>query len=51
MKQDGRIKGINPGECKGKGTIQCEGTMLIEEESEFFSLPGSVDFGEGIPIA
>jgi hypothetical protein len=49
--QDGRIKGINPGECKGKGAIQCEGAMLLEQETESFSLPGSVDFGEGIPIA
>jgi hypothetical protein len=49
--RDGKIKEIQTGSCKGKGTIKCEDLVILEKETESFSLPGSINLGEGIPIA
>ncbi len=49
--QDGRIKEIFTGTCQGKGAIECEGLVLVEKEMPSVSLPGSINLGEGIPIA
>jgi hypothetical protein len=51
MVQDGKIKGIKTGEIKGKGTLKCEGALLLEQDFRAIPLPGSVDLGGGIPIA
>jgi hypothetical protein len=48
--QDGRIKEIITGTCKGKGTIKCEDYVILEKETESISLPGSIGLGEGVPI-
>jgi len=48
--QDGRIKEITTGTCKGKGTIKCEDYVILEKETETISLPGSIGLGEGVPI-
>jgi hypothetical protein len=49
--RDGKIKEIFTGTCKGKGTISCNGIVILEESTEFVQLPGSIDLGPGIPIA
>ena len=48
--QDGKIKGITTGTCKGKGTLACENVVILEKKTESIPLPGSIDLGEGIPI-
>jgi hypothetical protein len=48
--QDAKIKEIQTGTCKGKGTIKCEDVVIMEKETESFPLPGSIILGEGIPI-
>jgi len=48
--QDGKIKEILTGSCKGKGTIKCENILIKEKETETVSLPGSIHLGEGVPI-
>jgi hypothetical protein len=49
--QDGSIKEICTGSCKGKGILSCEEFIIIEKETESISLPGSISFPKGIPIA
>ncbi|HEY54975.1 MAG TPA: hypothetical protein G4N91_01660 [Dehalococcoidia bacterium] len=48
--QDGKIKGITTGTCKGKGAFACENVVLLEKKTASIPLPGSIDLGEGIPI-
>ncbi len=48
--QDGKVKEILTGNCKGKGTIKCENAVLFERELTPIHLPGSIDLGEGLPI-
>jgi hypothetical protein len=48
--QDGKIKEIFTGTCKGKGTISCDNIVILEEKTESVPLPGSIDLGQGIPI-
>jgi hypothetical protein len=48
--QDGRIKGIAAGQCKGEGRLACEGVELLKEGVSF-ELPGTIDLGEGLQIA
>jgi hypothetical protein len=48
--QDGRIKGAKTGEIKGKGSLKCEGALLLEQDLRPIPLPGSVDLGSSIPI-
>lgn len=48
--QDGKIKEIKTGTCKGKGTIKCEDFVILEKETESFPLPGSINLGEGAVI-
>lgn len=48
--QDGKIKGIKTGEVKAKGSLKCEGALLLEQDFRPIPLPGSVDLGDGIPI-
>ncbi len=49
--QDGKIKEIKTGSCKGKGNVKLEDFVIMEKETESISLPGSINLGEGIPIA
>ncbi len=49
--QDAKIMEVLTGTCKGKGTVKCEDFVILEKETESFSLPGSIILGEGIPIA
>ncbi len=48
--QNGYIKAIQTGACKGKGTIYCWNLPILERETGPFPLPGNIDLGEGIPI-
>ena len=48
--QEGKIKEITTGTCKGKGTVECENILILERKTRPFCLPGSVSLGEGIPI-
>lgn len=48
--QDGKIKEILTGSCKGKGTISHGDFVISEKSLEPIQLPGSIDLGEGIPI-
>jgi len=48
--QGGKIITILTGECRGKGTVSCMGTLLINRESGEIRLPGSIALGDGIPI-
>lgn len=48
--QGGKIRTILTGECRGKGTVSCMGTLLINRESGEIRLPGSIALGDGIPI-
>lgn len=48
--QDGRIKEAKTGEIKAKGSLKCEGALLLEQDFRPIPLPGSVDLGDGIPI-
>lgn len=48
--QDGRIKGIRTGTCKGKGRVKLEDIVILERETESITLPGSIDFAEGVII-
>jgi len=47
--QGGRIKEIITGTCNGKGSVKCEGRLILEQEMKSFHLPGSIKLGEGIP--
>ncbi|HTZ17908.1 MAG TPA: hypothetical protein VMB78_05660 [Dissulfurispiraceae bacterium] len=49
--QGGRLKEIRTGLCKASGSIKCDGFMLAERESAPLELPGSIDFGDGVPIS
>ena len=49
--QDGKIRGFKTGEIKGKGTLKCEGLLLLEQDFRPIPLPGSIDLGDGIPIS
>lgn len=48
--QDGKIKEILAGSCKGKGLVKCEDLVMLEKETESIPLPGSIKLGEGIAI-
>jgi hypothetical protein len=48
--QDGKIKEITTGSCKGKGTVMCENFVILEKKTGPICLPGSISLGEGIPI-
>jgi hypothetical protein len=49
--QDGKIKEIKTGSCKGKGNVKLEDFVIMEKETESFSLPGSIKLGDGVAIA
>jgi hypothetical protein len=48
--QDGKIKEVTTGTCKGKGSIKCGVVEILKRETRSIPLPGSIALGEGIPI-
>ncbi|MCZ6776037.1 MAG: hypothetical protein O7D34_06245, partial [Ignavibacteria bacterium] len=48
--QDGKIKEITTGSCKGEGSVACEGYEIAKRELKSISLPGTIDLGEGVAI-
>jgi hypothetical protein len=38
------------GTCEGKGNVQYGDFTILEAKSQPVVFPGSIDFGEGIPI-
>jgi hypothetical protein len=48
--QAGKIKEIETGICKAKGSIGIEGVTLMEEKMKPITLPGVISLGEGIEI-
>jgi hypothetical protein len=48
--RDGRIRAIKTGECSAKGTVTCENVPIVEKKSQPVSLPGTIEFENGIPI-
>ena len=49
--QNGKIKEILTGDCEGSGRLEYEGLVLFERVTGPIPLPGSIDLGEGVPIA
>ncbi len=47
--QDARIKEAALGACEVSGTLRCEGIDVADAERAF-TLPGTVSFGDGIPL-
>jgi hypothetical protein len=48
--RDGRIRAIKTGECNARGTVTCENVPIVEKKSQPVSLPGMIEFQNGIPI-
>ena len=48
--QDGKIKEIMTGTCKGEGSLVCEGYEIVKRELKTISLPGTIDLGNGVVI-
>jgi len=48
--QDGKIKEIQSGDCKGTGIIKCGNLVILKRDSVPISLPGSINLDRGMPI-
>jgi hypothetical protein len=48
--QNARIKKIQAGDCKAKGSFSCEGFLLAERETNPLDFPGTIDLGERMKI-
>lgn len=48
--QDASIRALRIGSCRAKGSVKCEGVMLIKRETRELDLPGRIVLGCGIPI-
>jgi hypothetical protein len=43
----GKIRKIHvTGNCQGKGTVECEGVLILEKKTRTLSLPGTIDLEE-----
>ncbi len=49
--QDATIRTIRIGSCRAKGSVKCEGVILIQRETRELDLPGRIVLPHGIPIA
>lgn len=49
--QDARIMFVRLGRVSGTGTIKCEGAVLFSRPTKAVTLPLTLSFGAGIPIA
>jgi hypothetical protein len=47
---DGKIMEARIGTCEGKGNVQYGGFTILEAKSQPVEFPGSIEFGEGVPI-
>lgn len=47
----GKIVKIHTGECSGKGSVKCFDVTLLEKELSAITLPGTIELGDGIPVA
>jgi hypothetical protein len=45
-----RFMAARPGVVEAKGTVKCEGTVILERKLGRFELPGELSFGDGYPI-
>jgi hypothetical protein len=48
--QDAVIRALRIGSCRAKGSVKCEGILLIKRETRELDLPGRIVLGTGIPI-
>lgn len=48
--RDGRIMEILVGSCTGSGSIQYAGATILEKKTAPFTLPATINLGEGITI-
>lgn len=48
--QNGKLMGGTIGTCEGKGSITCGDVHLLEKDTQPWSLPGSIELSDGIPI-
>lgn len=48
--RDGKIMEILVGSCIGSGSIQYSGVTILEKETAPYTLPGTINLGEGITI-
>jgi hypothetical protein len=48
--QDAKIKAVQAGKCRGKGTLKYKGAILLDRATKEFALPGAISLGEGLAI-
>jgi|HubBroStandDraft_6_1064221.scaffolds.fasta_scaffold308835_3 hypothetical protein len=48
--QDASIRALRIGACRAKGSVKCEGMLLIRRETKDLDLPGRITLSPGIPI-
>jgi hypothetical protein len=48
--QDASIRALRIGSCRAKGSVKCEGVLLIKRETRELDLPGRIVLPHGIPI-
>jgi hypothetical protein len=48
--QDASIRALRLASCHAKGSVKCEGVLLIKRETKELDLPGRIGLGQGIPI-
>ena len=46
----GRFMSLGTANAKIEGTLSCEGVIVLDRTSKDYKFPGSIRFGEGIPI-
>jgi hypothetical protein len=49
--QDASIRALRLASCRAKGSVKCEGILLIKRETRELDLPGRIVLGQGIPIS
>src|SRR6516164_7365285 len=48
--QDARVHALRIGSCRAKGSVKCEGVLLIKRETRELDLPGRIVLGHAISI-
>jgi hypothetical protein len=48
--QDATIRALRLASCRAKGSVKCEGVLLIKRETRELDLPGRIVLGQGILI-
>jgi hypothetical protein len=49
--QDRKITPVETGRMKGQGSLALETSVILEKEFSSIGLPGTMTFGEGIPLS